>query len=140
MFDFDQPPAFSFIVHTPPQRLVSQHLSSLINTTELLVQLEIPPPASQPALLLLSAPFFLLSLNRSPSFPRSRIQPPSGHSQQRSARLLKGPDESATTIQWRQRCQQKKERRSEGEGRMKKNVWTCGQTASAISEGPNLVC
>lgn len=48
----------------PPQWLVSQHLGSLINTTELLVQLEIPPPACQPpskplyALLLLFLPHF----------------------------------------------------------------------------------
>ncbi|KAI4804389.1 hypothetical protein KUCAC02_026019, partial [Chaenocephalus aceratus] len=51
---------------------------------------------------------------------REQDTPPSGHWQQRSARLLKGPDESATTIQWRQRFLKKEERRSEGEGRIKR--------------------
>lgn len=100
----------------PPQRLVSQHLSSLINNTELLVQPEIPPPASQPTLLLLLLYSFLSLLPQSLSFLSSQQDsPPSGHTQKRSARLLKGPDESATTTKWRQRCRQREERRSEGE-------------------------
>lgn len=47
-----------------PHRVVSQHLGSLINTTELLVQQEIPPPACLPpsALLLIFLPSLLLAL------------------------------------------------------------------------------
>lgn len=60
-----------FIVHTPPEHLVSQHLSCLINTTK--IQRFLRLPTSQSALLFLSAPFFLLCLSPFPFFPHSRM-------------------------------------------------------------------
>lgn len=50
-------PPFPFMVHTPPQHLVSLHLSCLINTTELLVRLERFLPSSSSLLLSFSSPF-----------------------------------------------------------------------------------
>lgn len=102
---------------------------------------EIPPPAYQPVCPPLPFCSILSIMSQSFSLLSSQQDaPPSGNLQQGSARLLKGPDESATTAQWRQRCRREKEGVRERERGMRQIVWTCGQAASAIPEGPTLVC
>lgn len=75
------------VAHNHHHGVVSQHLSSLINTTELLVQ-EFPPSACLPATICLSA---LLLFLRSPPFlsllfllSSQQDSPPSGRSCQAS--------------------------------------------------------
>lgn len=126
MFDSDHlsPP---FAAQNRPHRVVSQHLGSLINTSywfnrrPLLLATICPTPPHLPP---------LPSFRSSPCFPHSRIHLRQGA----RARLLKAPDESATTAQLRQRWT-----RREG-GRMKngkKYIQTRGGTV--VSEGPPIV-
>lgn len=92
-----------------PHGVVSQHLSSLINTTELLVR-EFPPSACLPATICSPPLPPLPSFHSSSCFPLSRIHLRQGA----RARLLKAPDESATTTQPRRRRPDKKEGKVEG--------------------------
>lgn len=102
----------------------------LPNQYQLLVQQETPPACHHLPYSSSSSSPPLPSFRSSPCFPHSRIHLRQGA----RARLLKAPDESATTAQLRQRWT-----RREG-GRMKngkKYIQTRGGTV--VSEGPPIV-
>lgn len=106
--------AVCLILGPPPFHSSHSSWTSCLTTPQLPNQYykdtEIPPPAYQPVCPPLPFCSILSIMSQSFSLLSSQQDaPPSGNLQQGSARLLKGPDESATTAQWRQRCRREKE-------------------------------
>ena len=146
VFDFDPPP-LAFVVHTPPQRLVSQHLGSLIDTTELLVQLEIPPPDCQPLPSTSSSASFsfpplppsLTAGYTSIRAPRNNAVPGFWRVRMKVRRQHNG-DKDASKKKERKKERKEERKKERGRGRYEKECLDLWTDCLAISEGPNLVC